>query len=283
MTDPYKQVLDPLAARGGKGVVWLGAWVSSPTCNFEYSDAMVTTLVSAIAGHPAILAYYLGDEPRVSECPKAPAMFKQRSALVHSLDRGSKTFTVIQAFENGTAHRYAPWVGTVDILGFDVYPCSKASSSCDFKAIDTAVAVIDGLHIPNYWAVVQDFQDCYYRLPTAQDLSTQFDHWNNSHMSGYLVFSWNYQPADKTCSGTSLESHPDHLAVLGYQNLRTFSPPKVVAGVTRPSSASLPSWVGRASAAIALAVPLAVLLFVLVEILTERLRRRRGAPPSAGA
>jgi hypothetical protein len=102
-------------------------------------------------------------------------------------------------------------------------------------------------------------------------------------MSGYLVFSWNYQPADKTCSGTSLESHPDHLAVFGYQNLRTFTPAKVVAGVTRPSGASLPAWVGGASAAIALAVPLAVLLFVLVEILTERLRRRRGAPPSAGA
>ncbi|MFI5091611.1 MAG: alkaline phosphatase family protein, partial [Terriglobales bacterium] len=76
MTDPYKELLEPLAAKGLKGIVWMGAWENAPTCGFERDDATITSQVASIAGNPAILAYYLGDEPRVSECPDAPAMFK---------------------------------------------------------------------------------------------------------------------------------------------------------------------------------------------------------------
>jgi phosphatidylinositol-3-phosphatase len=265
MVGAYKQELDPLVAKGLKGVVWLGAWFNSPRCAFEDDDAKVRALVSAIAGHPAILAYYLGDEPRVTECPNAPALFRQRSALVHSLDPGSQTFTVLQQFENGVSRDYAPWAGTVDIIGFDIYPCNKTRSACEFTAIDTAITAIAAAKITNYWAIVQDFQDCYYTLPTPQELRTQFDHWSQSQMSGYLVFSWNYQSSDNSCQGTSLDVHPDNLAELKYENSRTFSPPLPKA-VATSSGVNPLVWAGVAGA------------LVVVIVLTLLVRRRQSKP-----
>ena len=186
MTDPYLQSLAPLAAKGLKGVVWLGAWINAPTCGFEDDDAKIRSLVTPIAGNPAILAYYLGDEPLVTQCPLAPAMFKQRTALVHSLDPGSKTFTVIQQYEGTVARDYAPWAGAVDILGFDIYPCSQTQPKCDFTAIDSAIRSISSAGITDYWAVIQDFQDCFYRLPTPSELGSQFDHWASLRDVGLL-------------------------------------------------------------------------------------------------
>ena len=235
MTDPYIESLNPLAAKGLRGVVWLGAWINAPTCGFENDDTKIRALVTAIAGNKAILAYYLGDEPLVSQCPAAPTMFKQRTALVHSLDPGSKTFTVIQQYEGSIARDYAPWAGAVDILGFDIYPCSKAKP-CDFSAIDYAIDSISAAGITNYWAVIQDFQDCFYRLPTAQELGSEFDHWARSGMTGYFVFSWNYQASDSTCVGTSLDNHPDNVAMLKSENARTFTP-----AIGPPPSPSAPA------------------------------------------
>jgi hypothetical protein len=207
--------------------------MNAPTCGFERDDATITSQVTSIAGNPDILAYYLGDEPRVSECPNAPAMFKKRSDLVHTLAPGSLTFTVIQAYENGISHDYSPWAGVVDIVGFDVYPCARTSTTCTFGDIDQAVASIDKAGIKRYWGIVQDFQDCYYRLPTAKEIGGQFDHWARSDMSGYLVFSWNYIAANNSCGGTSLESYPENIAQLTLENSRTFTPQS--AAVTKPS------------------------------------------------
>ncbi|MGH7760786.1 MAG: hypothetical protein ACREOY_05145 [Candidatus Dormibacteraceae bacterium] len=276
MTDPYSQSLDPLTAQGLKGIVWLGAWMSAPACRFERDDATIKSQVAPIAGHPAILAYYLGDEPRVSECPSAPAMFKQRSELVHSLDPGSTTFTVIQAYENGITYDYKPWAGVVDVVGFDVYPCAKSSSTCDFAAIDAAIAAIQKAGIDRYWAIVQDFQDCYYRLPTAAEIGAQFDRWAGSDMSGYLVFSWNYQPTDKSCIGTNLESHPENLARLELENSRTFIPQSEATSAP-PARRSLLD-AGRAflSGAIPeLVASAAMLASIAVLVLVAARRRRR--------
>jgi hypothetical protein len=269
MTGPYKELLDPLKAKGLKGVVWLGAWRNAPTCSFERDDAKITAQVTAIAGHPAILAYLLGDEPHVSDCPNAPAMFKKRSELVHSLDPGSATFTVIQAFENGVAHDYAPWAHVVDIIGFDVYPCAKAKTACDFGTIDASVKAIQAAGIKRYWAIVQDFQDCYYRLPTPQELHAQFAHWARSNMSGYFVFSWNYQPTDPRCVGATLGSYPDNLAELKYENSVTFTPSAFAAA--QPPSLGF----GSVSNLRFLAMLVAATVLVCVAGLTLQARRRR--------
>lgn len=274
MTSPYQQLLDPVAAKGLGGIVWLGNYLNAPTCKFERNDATITAQVKAVAKHRAILAYYLGDEPHVSECAQAPAMFQQRTELVHSLDPGSVTFTVIQQSEHGVVRNYAPWAGAVDVIGFDIYPCSKASSSsCNFGAIDAAVAAIEGAGIMRYWAVIQDFQDCYYRLPTPQELRGQYDHWARSNMSGYIVFSWNYQSADSKCVGTNLENHPDNIAELKYENSRTF-----VAQPTQPPSSPIPNVIaiGRApSSAGLVVVSVASSLLIGIAVVALLLLRRR--------
>lgn len=273
MTGPYPELLRNVDAQGMKGVVWLGNFINGPTCGFDKDDNTVTRLLKVIAGSREISAYYLGDEPHVTECPQAPALFKQRTALVHALDPGSQTFTVIQASENGVSHDYAPWAGAVDIIGFDVYPCVRSSSMCNFNAIDAAIAAIKAAGIRRYWAIVQDFQDCYYRLPTPSEIAAQFDRWARSDMGGYFVFSWNYQPANSACAGAALDGRADNIGVLKAVNGRVFSHS---AGAAQQAVANGPMPV---SAVLAIVLILAALLGVvgLVAVRT-RPRRPRGRP-----
>jgi hypothetical protein len=270
MTGPYTELLDRVTAAGLKGIVWLGNFLNAPTCGFEKNDATITRLVDSIAGNPAITAYYLGDEPHVTECPNAPALFRQRSELVHALDPGSQTFTVIQASENGVSHDYAPWTGAVDVIGFDVYPCAKSSTRCNFDLIDQAIAAIRTTGITRYWAILQDFQDCYYRLPTPAEIAGEFDHWARSQMSGYFVFSWNYQPADPKCVGVSLDAHADNIAQLRYENSRTFG------SSSHPSQRSSSDQQGAAPTSAVVAILIIGGALALLSVVAVRAKPRRG-------
>ena len=208
--NPYPDDLGPLTAHGVKAFVWLGAWRNA-SCAWEHDDAWIRSHVAPIASSPAVLAYFLGDEPLASKCPKAPAMFKARTALVHQIDPVHPTFTVISASDAGVTFPYAQWKGTTDILGFDVYPCRRVDAQCDFSRIDEAVAAIQSAGITDYWAIIQAFQDDYYRLPTPSELHEEFQHWRKSALSGYLVFSWEY-------GSLSLESRPDEVRQLELEN-----------------------------------------------------------------
>jgi len=273
MTGPYPQQLGNVAAEGMKGVVWLGNFINGPTCAFEKDDNTVTRLVGVIAGSPVIAAYYLGDEPHVTECPQAPALFRQRTALIHSLDPRSQTFTVIQSSENGVSHDYAPWAGAVDIIGFDVYPCVRSSSMCNFNAIDASIAAIRSAGIKRYWAIVQDFQDCYYRMPTPSEIAAQFDRWARSDMTGYFVFSWNYQPANVACAGAALGGRADNIGALKAENGRVFS------GIARAGTQGAADPTAPASAMLAIVLTLAALLGILGMVAARaRPRARRGRP-----
>jgi hypothetical protein len=231
-TNPYREGLDALRAAGLQGMVWLGAYQNS-TCAFEHDDAWVRRHVAAIAGHPAILAYYIADEPLVSRCPHAPDALRARTALVHALDRHARTFTVIQAWDPARgANPYPDWLGSgaVDIWGFDVYPCRRSPHGCDFGEIDRYRDLIEQLGFLPYLAVLQDFQDCYYGLPTADDLRAQFLHWQRSRMAGYLVFSWNYTSAEPGCDryAVQLERVPGNMQELACENSLPFGPDATV-------------------------------------------------------
>jgi hypothetical protein len=210
MTNPFRADLDTLEAKGLKGIVWLGQGYNS-TCGWEYDDQWIRAHVGAVAGHPAILAYYLGDEPSAHLCPQAPAAYRARSALVKALDPIHPTFTLLQVNDHGDRFAYAPWRGTVDILGFDVYPCNFSEPSCGFGKIDQAVAAAAASGITGYWAVIQDFQDSFYRLPTSAELAEEFARWDRSSMAGYLVFSWHWK-------SLSLDSQPANVAELKAEN-----------------------------------------------------------------
>ena len=210
MTSPFTVNLDALQARGLRGVVWLGQGYNQ-YCHWENDDAWIRSHVAAIAGHPAIIAYYLGDEPSYALCPESPARYAARSALLHSLDPGHPTFTVLQVSDHGHRYDYGRWAASVDILGLDVYPCNVTTAACDFGKIDEAVAAATQARLPSYWAVIQDFKDSFYRLPTRDEVAREFDHWDRSAMSGYLVFSWNFR-------GYSLDSVPANIEELKAQN-----------------------------------------------------------------
>ncbi len=212
MTDAYGELLDARWARGLRGVVWLGWW-DNGSCSWEHDDAWITEHVRALAGHPGVLAYYLGDEPSFGSCPGGPAAFRARTALVHALDPGRPTFTVIMTWDEAGQEEfpYGRWVGAVDILGLDVYPCVLGYSQCSYELIDQAVAAATRAGVPRYWAVVQDFQDDYHRLPAPAEIAAQFDRWNHSNMAGYFVFSWNY-------GAIALDTVPENVAMLRQQN-----------------------------------------------------------------
>ena len=233
---PYAGALAALNKAGLKAVVWVGDW-KKQACTWDLSDTELTSTINSIKSSPAILMYYLADEPLLSSCPNAPTAFAARTALVHQLAPGSKTFTLLQDWDNGPVN-YSAWKGAVDVLGFDLYPCSfqngadvsaspKVRQPCDFSGVlDSNVKRIEAAGIRGYVGVMQDFQDCYYELPTNADLRTQMTHWQQlaKHMGGYLVFSWNFagNPCTQGSLGKPLDGVAGNAAELGYENAHFF-------------------------------------------------------------
>jgi hypothetical protein len=234
--DATPAALAALAARGVKALVWIGQW-NKQTCTWEIPDSRLPAVIAPIKSSPAVLAYYLADEPLLSNCPAAPAAFRARTRLVHSLDPGSRTFTLIQAYDHGPVD-YSKWAGTVDVLGFDLYPCGfqngldfsarpKIRRACDFAGVlDANIKRIERAGIRSYLGVLQDFQDCYYELPTPNDLRTQITHWQRlaHHLAGYLVFSWNWMGERCTYGslGVNLDDVPGNVPELAYENRHFF-------------------------------------------------------------
>ncbi len=210
---PWREELDALHAAGMKGVVWLWDY-DDERCAFEKDDRWVRQVVGAIAGHPAVLAYQVADEPSFARvepgCPAVPEQVRARSELIHSLDPVPPTYVVIPTWDGREAYPYQHFAGTTDVMGLDVYPCWHQTAECQMEIIDDAIAAADEDAVPRYWAVLQDFDDGWYRSPTAAELDAQFERWAGSRMEGYFVYHWNEG---------DLESKPDHLAVLAKNNL----------------------------------------------------------------
>jgi hypothetical protein len=185
---PYRDQMDALVARGLKGFLWLGGY-SNTTCSFVQSDDWIRSHVSAVAGHPGVGAYFIDDEPSPVACPSAPQQMKARSDLVKSLDPGPPTLLVIHKPE-----WLSQFAGKADVLGLDKYPCS-IKNGCDYSKIDAQAAEADRLGV-RYWGVIQAYGDDWYKVPTANELHQQFDHWRATKMEGYLVFAWRY-PRDR--------------------------------------------------------------------------------------
>jgi hypothetical protein len=235
--EPIPGALAALKDSGLMAIVWLGGW-DKTHCFWNSPDVQVTETVNSIKGDPEILMYYLADEPLLSSCPHAPAAFAARTALIHNLDPNAKTFTLIQDWDHGPVD-YAAWKGAVDVLGFDLYPCTfgngvdlsaapKSRKPCDFaNVLDANIRRIEAAHINGYIGVLQDFQDCYYEMPSSTELRTQIEHWQKlaTHMAGYLVFSWNFMGNQCTYGslGQQLDDVPGNVAELSYENNHYFN------------------------------------------------------------
>lgn len=227
IASPYKVHLDELQAAGMRGLVWMGSYDNS-SCTWERGDDWVHTRMAEISGHPAILAYQLGDEPNAASCPSAPQQYKDRNALIKSLDPVHDTYTVVSPTNGVEKYPYEDFNGLVDILGVDVYPCRYVDGAdCGFSAIDTAIRELRADGVTRFWAILQDFSTDWYKAPTAAQLTTQFDRWADSGMEGYFVYHWNVG---------QVETKTDHLAVLTAQNQRSFG-----ASTEIPEPGSLPT------------------------------------------
>jgi hypothetical protein len=204
---PYVEKLDRAAARGVRAIIWLGGY-SNERCRFVESDAWVRSHLKKIAGHPAIAAYFIDDEPDAWKCPGAPDQIRSRSELVKSLDPGATTF--MSSFRPSQLRLFA---GSVDAIALTHYACSR-SHGCDYALIDDQAAAADRAGI-RYWGVIQAFGDDWYRLPTPDELHDQFLYWKATNMSGYLVFSWRWPRDDPK---QWLGNHPELQAQLAKEN-----------------------------------------------------------------
>ena len=211
---PWRDHLDQLSDQGLQGLVWLFGY-NNETCAFERDDAWVREIVGDIAGHPAILAYNVADEPNAYECPTSPAQVAERAALVKDLDPSKPTYTVVAAWDGREGFPYQHFAGVTDIMGLDVYPCAHSLPACKYEDIDRAIAEADTDGVDRYWAILQDFGDQWYRQPSAVELQAQFDHWSASRMEGYFVYSWEVG---------SIGTKPDHMTILAANNGRPFRP-----------------------------------------------------------
>jgi hypothetical protein len=204
--------LDRLQARGMKAVIWLGAFDRGVHCGFERDDQWIETVVTGLAGHPAIAAYQLGDEVngrRTADCNDVPGLMKQRTQLIKSIDPSARTYVTLGMWGDPDYFAYEDYVGSADILGLVVYPCVHQKHDCVWAKIRHAIQAARHDHLPRYWAVVQDFGNDWYRQPTARELRRQLRIWRKSAISGYFVYHW---------QAGAIESKPRHLAVLERSN-----------------------------------------------------------------
>jgi hypothetical protein len=190
---PYRSYLDRLQAAGMKGVVWLWGYTRDG-CKFWHTDDQIRTEVAAIAGHPAIAAYQIDDEPNYARregCPQVVDQMRARHALVKSLDPSNPTYLTMSTWDGFEGYPYQYFAGVTDIMGLVVYPYGTNTSQP--VNIDKAIAEAETDGVPRYWAVMQAYGDAYYRMPSSIELQDQLARWERSRMEGYLVYNWNQQ------------------------------------------------------------------------------------------
>jgi hypothetical protein len=184
--NPYREFLDLLESLNMRAIVWTGRY-DNDTCSFETSDSWVATHVRDVAGHPAIVAYYIADEPDPTRCRRAPEQIKERSALVHRNDRSANTYVVVTDWAP-MSHRYLDFKYSCDIIGADPYPLTKWDGFHP-ELIDQTIKALRSQGIKRYWAVIQTFGAGQWKLPNADQISEMFTRWRRSDMEGYFIFT----------------------------------------------------------------------------------------------
>jgi hypothetical protein len=191
-----------------EGLTWVGDYDNS-RCAWEVSDSTLKSEVTAHKDDPKVGVWFFSDEPDPYACPSAYSQHKARSDLIHSIDPGTPTLIVLDSNSGQQSlNQMAGWKGTADVLGLDPYPCYQGQP-CSYGWIDTVAQKADAAGLP-YWGVVQAFGDPagggQWRLPTADELHTEFVHWRATHMRDYLVFAWRWPSGS---SSLWLANHPE--------------------------------------------------------------------------
>jgi hypothetical protein len=203
-----KSAADALPA-GARGLVWLFDYDNS-TCDWERSDAQITTTVTSAIGDPKVAGYFFSDEPDPDSCPTAVADHKARSALIHSLDPAKFTVMVADMNSDQASLDQIPlWKGAADYIGLDPYPC-RPNEPCTYSWIRQVIAAADAAGL-SYWGVAQAFDDSNWRWPTPAEEGRMLTMWALSRQRGYMTFAW-------TWNGNVLTDRPRLLRVLRLYN-----------------------------------------------------------------
>ena len=200
--NPYVADLDAIQARGLQGIVWLGGY-DNLTCEFAKPDTWVRQKLDAIKSHAAVVAYQIDDEPKSTQCPRAPSQIAGRSQLVKALDPG--TLTVLTHYR---ANEFRDFANSTDVLGVVSYPCSH-KSGCRYRKITDDVNAARAGGWKRLWAVPQAFGDDPYRLPSPSELQTILSTWDAAGVEGSLAYVW-----DKT-SSDPLSAHRELWSFFG--------------------------------------------------------------------
>jgi hypothetical protein len=113
-----RKLLDAAATHGLHCWTWLGRLPNLPTTSGSTNEQLLTQVVNALKGHPALGAWKGLDEPAFAGVPAAGLVrgFKQLRAL-----DPNHPLVIIQA-PRGTAAELAKYAPALDITGADVYP-----------------------------------------------------------------------------------------------------------------------------------------------------------------
>jgi hypothetical protein len=222
---------------GTVGQIWVGDYDNN-TCNFEMSDAAVTSVVTAAVGDPRVSGYFYSDEPDPFACPNAYNQHAARNSLIKSLDPGHYTMMLMDTNSaQQTLDQIPHWVGKADYIALDPYPCyADNTSTCDYSWIDTVTQAADAVGM-NYWIEVQAFTGGAWRWPTPTELQHMLDQTAASRATGYMAFAW-------TWLGVNLTSQPALLTVLQNFNQGGGTPPPTD---TTPPTVSLTAPVNGAT------------------------------------
>ncbi len=209
--------VDDLAA-GLKGMTWIGEY-DKQTCQWlaPNNDAGVRADVQAHIGDPKVGVWFIADEPWQGDdqhCTGTPAQMKARTDLIHSIDPNAKTLLVLDGNSDFyTLDGMEKFKGTADYIGVNAYMCWQGKQ-CRFDWIDTIAAKARAIGMTNLWGVAQSHgdtsssqtmcvtntdgsTDCgMTRVPTAAEVHTQMQHWDDSGMKDYIVFSWRWPDSD---------------------------------------------------------------------------------------
>ena len=133
--------LDEAAAHGLQCWVWLGTLTNLPPGAPSPQEQLLTRVVEALRGHPALGAWKGHDEPRNPFHPAQsvpPANLARGHRVVNALDP-NHPLVVVQA-PRGTLAGLTPYRPAFDIGGVDIYPVSYPPGvHSDQKANDIGV------------------------------------------------------------------------------------------------------------------------------------------------
>ena len=197
IVSPSKPALDEIRAYGLTGMLYLGGY-DSGTCTFSWSDATVTSRVTAIRDNPASVMYYVADEPHTASCPNAVQQIRARGRLVKSIDP-----TALTAIAEDRQADVTAFANSTDVMILSTYPCSHVNG-CVLSKIDAALSTARSAGVKHPWGAPQSFGDDYYRVPSPGELQTIVDRWKAGGAQGFFTYTWN-------CCGDpeTLANHPE--------------------------------------------------------------------------